>query len=264
MGTECSPPSNPLELPVQEILLKTAPQVLSFSPARPVHQDPSMPTESINVALSDIRYLKLAEEFETKSDSFTFNPSIALPVQITTEEGEIDPAEGISIAQIASGIIKVLAYDPTHEHIVYFKELVLALQPDIVHELQLAAAAKGDKGDIAFAKELYLAAVQLNRMIPELYVNLATLYAREAKEAEKKEDNEAFDTAIQAQIAILKEGLDRLPASPLLLSEYGLVQLFLGNSEAALEYLTLYLTSAPQGEKKEIIEKQCERAASAE
>ncbi len=215
-----------------------------------------MQTEPINVALADIRYLHIAESFETKEESFTLDPSIPLPVQVTSSEEEIDSSAGVSIAQIASGIIKVLAYDPANKHIPYYKSLLLALQPDIVQELQIAAAAKGDKGDIEFAIELYLAAVQLNRMIPELYVNLATLYAHKAKSAMNEEKNDAYDQAVESQLEILKEGLDRLPASPLLLSEYGLVQLFLGNSEIALEYLSTYLTCAPEGEKKEIIQKQ--------
>ena len=215
-----------------------------------------MKTESINIALSDVRYLHLAETVETKEDSFVFYPEIALPVQITNDPNQIDISEGISIAQIASGIIKVLAYDPTHEHIGYYTSLLLALQPDIVHELQIAAAAKGDRGELGFAIELYLAALRINRLIPEIYVNLATLYARQAKKAQEEEENDAYDAAIQKQIDILREGLENLPSSPLLLSEYGLVQLFLGNSDSALEYLTRYLAHAPEGEKKDIIERQ--------
>jgi len=215
-----------------------------------------MKTEPINVALADVRYLHLAEKVETKEKSFVFRPEIALPVQITNDPNQIDISEGISIAQIASGIIKVLAYEPTHEHIDYYTSLILALQPDIVHELQIAGAAKGDKGELDFAIELYLAALRLNRMIPEIYVNLATLYARKARKAQEQEENDPYDAAVQQQIAILKEGLDRLPTSPLLLSEYGLVQLFLGNADSALEYLTSYLAYAPEGEKKDIIDKQ--------
>ncbi len=210
----------------------------------------------LNINLTDIRFLHLAEAFETKDASFTFDTSIPLPVQMPETSEEIAGDTGVSIAQIASGIIKILAYDPGNANKTYYKELLLALQPDIVHELQLAGAAKGDHGEIDFAIELYLAAVQLNPMIPELYVNLATLYSRQAKSAQDREETEKYDEWIRKQLDILKKGLGHLPSSPLLLSEYGLVHLFLGNDEIALEHLTQYLSSAPEGEKKGIIEKQ--------
>ena len=210
--------------------------------------------KTYNLHLQDIVFIHLAQDFETSNKEFKVDPSIPIPVQLQDGSEGIKGEEGVSIAMLASGLIKIIAHQNTHEHITYYRDFLLALQPDVVHELQLAGASKAQNGDLEFALELYLAAVHLNPAIPELFVNIATLYAQHAKNALDSEDNDAFDKYTKLQISILQEGLQEHPLSHLLLSEYGLLQLFLGNDDIALEYLKKYLSYAPEGEKREIIE----------
>ncbi|MFW5486783.1 MAG: hypothetical protein ACOCJN_11595 [Spirochaetaceae bacterium JB067] len=212
--------------------------------------------KAYDLKLQDVVFIHLAQDFETNNKEFRINSEIPIPVQLQDGTNEIKGEEGISIAMLASGLIKVIAHKPEHDHISYYIDFLLALQPDVVHELQLAGASKAKTGDLDFAIELYLAAVHINPAIPELYVNIATLYARHAKQAVDDENNELFDSYTRKQIAILKEGLKAHPLSHLLLSEFGLLQLFLGNDEIALEYLKKYLSYAPDGEKRQIIEEK--------
>ena len=67
---------------------------------------------------------------------------------------------------------------------------------------------------------------------------------------------EQFDFYTKKQLEILRRGLTVHPLSHILLSKYGIVQLFHSNDEIALEYLTKYLKVAPKSDKREIIEKQ--------
>jgi tetratricopeptide (TPR) repeat protein len=209
-----------------------------------------------NPQLQDIIFISINSEMETSNKEFIVDPTIPVPVQLQDGKDSLDIDNGVTIAMIASGLIKVIAHQEEHEHISYYKDLLFALQPDIVQELQLGAVSKAKVGELDFAIELSLAAVHLNDQIPELFVNLATLYAQHAKHAQDKEDNEQFDFYTKKQLEILRRGLTVHPLSHILLSEYGIVQLFHSNDEIALEYLTKYLEVAPKSDKREIIEKQ--------
>lgn len=206
--------------------------------------------------LHDVVFILLPDPLDQEIDGFTFDPSILLPVQIADGSSTIDPSTGIQIEMIAAGLIKIIAHAPSHEHTLYYRALLRALQPDIVKELQLAAIAKANNQELDFAEELFLAASYLNPDIPEMFVNLSVLYGQKARLAMDKDDQELYDSAIEKQVNILRRGLEHHPLSELLLSEFGMLNLFLGNDEIAATYLNQYLSIARDGEKKELIEKR--------
>lgn len=204
--------------------------------------------------LADVMFITLPDSLKQEQEGFTFDPGIPLPVQLPEGKRSIDPAEGIRIEMIAAGLIKVIAHQPDHADATYFRSMLTALQPDVVHELQLAGIAKANNEDLEFAEELFLAASYLNPHIPELFVNLSVLYAQMARSAMDADKQEAYDEAIGKQVQVLRRGLEQNPLSELLLSESGLLNLFLGNDEIAHEQLGKYLSIASDGEKKQLIE----------
>jgi len=206
--------------------------------------------------LSDIIFITIPESFKQDFGGFTLDPAHPLPVQITDDRTDINPDEGIKVEAIAAGIIRLLAYRENHPSIAYYRQLLLALQPDVQNELLLAAIAKAKVKDFTFAEELFLAACHLAPQTAELYVNLSVLYGEQAKLAMDDNKAEEFDFFTQKQVSILQEGLAVLPLSDLLLSETGLLNLYLGNEEFALDFLNQYLRIAPQGEKRTTIENQ--------
>ncbi len=201
----------------------------------------------------DIVFITLPDSLKQEQEGFTFDPDIPLPVQLADGAADIDPTKGISIEMIAAGLIKIVAHLPEHTHSHYYRSMLTALQPDVVKELQIAGIAKANNNDLDFAEELFLAASYLNPNIPELFVNLSVLYGQKARIAMDKDIREAYDLAIQQQIDVLQRGLEHNPLSELLLSEFGLLQLFLENDEIAYEYLQSYLKIAPESEKKQLI-----------
>lgn len=205
--------------------------------------------------LNDIVFITLPDSLRQEQEGFTFLPEIPLPVQLPDGQSSIDESKGIRIEMIAAGLIKVIAHDPDNEHASYYRAMLTALQPDVVKELQMAAIAKANNGDLDFAEELFLAASYLNSHIPELFVNLSVLYGQKARNAMDADKQEAYDEAIAKQVQVLRRGLEHNPLSELLLSEFGLLNLFLENDEIAFEYLHEYLKIAVDGEKKQLIEK---------
>jgi len=213
------------------------------------------------IHLDDIVFITLSDNLVIENTDFNFDKSIPIPVQLPDGKKEIDLKEGIKFEMIGSALIKVVAHLSDHPHSAYYRSMLISLQPDIVHELQVAAIAKANNGDLDFAEELFLAASYLSPNIPELFVNLSVLYGQKAKEALDKGEKELYDEAVTKQVNVLRRGLTANPLSELLLSESGLVNLFLGNNEIAYEQLKLYLELAPSSEKKSLIEKQFETLA---
>ena len=203
--------------------------------------------------LQDIVFITLPDSLRQEQEDFTFNPDIPLPVQLSEGQTSIDPAQGIRIEMIAAGLIKIIAHQPENSHSEYYRAMLTALQPDVVKELQLAGIAKANTGESDFAEELFLAASYLNAHIPEIFVNLSVLYGQQARTAMDADQHDAYDKAIESQIAVLRRGLEHNPLSELLLSEFGLLNLFLGNDEIAYDYLNEYLKIAPEGEKRDLI-----------
>ncbi|MHC1692248.1 MAG: hypothetical protein AB9828_04400 [Sphaerochaetaceae bacterium] len=204
--------------------------------------------------MSDIVFIAIPEDFQQEFNDFRLDHTKLLPVQLPEGKTTIDPQEGINVGMIAAALIKLLAYHSDHADTPYYRQLLVALQPDVSQELQVAAIAKAKIEDFDFAEELFLAANHLEPTIPELYVDLAVLYAQQAKKALDAKKEVEYDFHIEKQLAILKEGLGILPLSELLLSEIGMLNLYLGNEEIALDYLQQYLRVAVDSEKKNTLE----------
>lgn len=216
---------------------------------------------SLNELLSDIVFITIPKTLIIEDDNFSFDSSIPIPVQIADGSSTINSDSGIRVEMIAAGLIKVVAHDPFNENSHYYQQMLRSMQPDIVDELQLAAIAKANSGELDFAEELFLAASYLNPNIVEIFVNLSVLYGQKAKEAQDDNKKETYENFIQKQLNVLNRGVQNNPLSDLLLAEIGLLHLFLGNEEIAYEHLRDYLKIAKDSEKKEIIEKQFQELA---
>ena len=196
-------------------------------------------------ALNHVIFISLPPSMERKIGSFTIDPAIRLPVALADDHTAIDE-RSISIERIVSGMLKVLAYDIDHQHAPYYREFVLAAQPDAVKELTIAAIAQQQKGNLTFAEELFLTVCHLSPQ-SATYINLATLYGHRATEDSSK--GETYDFYQQKALNTLVEGLSVLGDDEALLKEIGFFHLYQGNVEIARDYLVRYVDLA--GESKE-------------
>lgn len=203
-------------------------------------------------ALRNILFIKLPASMERDINNFHVDSSIEIPVQRPEGNSSFDPVKDISVELIVAGMLKILAYQDDHEHASYYRDFVLALQPDAVQELNIAAIAQEQKHNFAFAEELFLTVCHLAPM-SATYVNLATLYSRKAAEDTSK--GAQYDLYQQKALNTLKEGLDVVGDDANLLSEIGFFHLYQGNVEIAKEYLDRYLSLAEADEKKAHVQK---------
>ncbi|MGE4454260.1 MAG: tetratricopeptide repeat protein [Sphaerochaeta sp.] len=197
-------------------------------------------------------FISLPSSMERDIGSFHVDSSIKIPVQLPDGKTQIDNSTEISLELIVSGMLKIIAYNWEHEHASYYRDFVLAVQPDAPQELTLAAIAQEKKGNYPFAEELFLSVIRLAPQSAS-FINLATLYSRMATQDEKK--GEVWDLYQQKMLNTLQEGLELVGEDAALYSEIGFFHLYQGNVELAKEYLDHYLSLAEDDEKKRHVQK---------
>ncbi|MFA6688401.1 MAG: tetratricopeptide repeat protein [Sphaerochaetaceae bacterium] len=202
--------------------------------------------------LEDIIYIALPETMRQEINGFTVDPTKRIPLQLQQGRTGIDSTDEIGIEMIMAGLLKVVAWEPEHEDFAYYRDFVLALQPDAPKELNLAAIAKAKTGDYDFAEELFLA---VNHLSPEpaTFINLAVIYGERAAALEADKRQEQADLYQEKMLGTLAEGLNMFPDDPDLLAEIGTFNLYQGNMDIARDYLERYLAVAPDGPRKKQI-----------
>lgn len=203
--------------------------------------------------LRRIQYISVQNTLKTDLGTFTLDPSIKLPVQLPDGKTEID-ADDVSVENIVSGMLTIIAYDEAHKHFSYYKSFIDALEPGLAAELNKAAIAKEQQKDYDFAEELFLA---VYHMLPQAAscINLATLYSYMAVDAREKKNDEDEDKYLLLAKRTLQDGLRRFGENEQILSELSSFEAYMGNLEEAKEYLERYLMVASEGEKKQEMKK---------
>lgn len=203
--------------------------------------------------LDSIVFISVPENFVKEINGLKIDSSIKLPLQLLKKSKKIKP-EDITIEAIVSGMLVVIAYDKTNKNFEYYRQFVLAAQPDCIEELNTAAMAKVQQKDLEFAHQLFLT---IYNLYPNSIscINLATLYSSLSVEAGKEKDEMKSDYYLDKALHTLKEGLENFGENEHILSELGAFHLYLGNSEEAEDFIKRYLAIAESGAKKEQFKK---------
>ncbi|WP_233275059.1 tetratricopeptide repeat protein [Borrelia anserina] len=129
--------------------------------------------------LKNIVYISLPENFTSQIKDFMFDPRILLPVEV----GDVQnfSQDELSFEAVISAILKISAYDQGNINFPYYKELLLALNPNIVNTLIHVGITKIDEGDYNLALEIFLALKGIDGENEVLLVNLALLYEKMAE-----------------------------------------------------------------------------------
>lgn len=198
-------------------------------------------------ALKNIVFIKLPASMERDINSFHVDPAVEIPVQLPDGKDHFDPSQDVSIELIIAGMLKILAFQGDHPNLTYYRNFVLAFQPDAVEELNLAAIAQEKKKNYDFAEELFSA---VSRLSPQsaTYINLATLYSQRAAQDTSK--GTEYDFYQQKALDTLMEGVSIIGEDADLFCEIGFFHLYQGNVEIAKEYLDKFISLAKDGPKK--------------
>lgn len=202
--------------------------------------------------LNGIVFISVPSGVKLEADGFSLDPVKKIPVLLPEGQTTIS-SEGVEIQDIIAGMLKILAWQPGHPDALYFRDFLLALQPSMAQELNMAAIAKSKKKDFEFAEELFRA-VRFLAPLPASFMNLAYLYKDMSESFKQKKNEIAADSCEEKYLHALTEGLKIFPEEPHLLSELGSFHVEQGNLENARDYLQRYLKAtqdmkeAPQSE----------------
>lgn len=193
--------------------------------------------------LENIKYINLSET--RKIGDFILEKDIGLPVSIEEDK----PVKELDLNSLAAGLIKICTYDKENKNFEYYKNVLFALRPDVLTELNLAAQAKMKAKDYQFAEELLVAVKNLAAK-PECYINLAVLYAEMAVAYHKKDDDVSADMYDDMLMSTLRECETNFPDYAPVYNEISAYHLRHGDVESARDYLDKFISVSKDAKAK--------------
>lgn len=203
---------------------------------------------------SNIIYISVPAEIEHSIGDFKINPDIMLPVEVTGDVESYD-VQDLTWEQIIAAMLKILAHEPDHDDVEYFRDFVRAARPDIVDELTQTAVIKARNNDFEIAEEIFLALAGLQPGTQRPLINLALLYEQRSVYAANSGDEEAAHMDAERAFEVYREIMEAdavLPEAHLNAGHFYLKQ---KNFESARDHLAAYAEATEEGEEKDEAER---------
>ena len=198
--------------------------------------------------LANIVYISIAQTTQRQIGDFSLDPGILLPVELPEGATSIT-AGGISWEAIVAGALKVLAWDPTHAHLAYYRTFVLAVKPDIRDEFTHLGILKARNGESETAIEIFRA---LDGLFPDDAVtrmNLALAYTERARQLEKLEEDAKAEEYQGLAFEAYKTALAADPTEPAIHYNMAYFYLHQRSFEKAREHLDVYARTGPDSKR---------------
>jgi len=199
--------------------------------------------------LENIIYISVPEELERSIGDFQIDPEIMLPVETVGGADKWD-IQDLSWEQILAGMLKILAYEPDHDDVEYYREFVLTIRPDIIDELTETAIIKARNRDFDIAEEIFRALIGLQPAAQRPLINLALLYEERATALSQASDEEAAQEDIERAFEMYREIMEAdeiLPEAHLNAGHFYLRQ---RSYERARTHLQAYIEAGEDEEKQ--------------
>ena len=160
--------------------------------------------------LDSIIMISVPENLKIENTDLALDTSILLPVEIPQGISPADwKMEDLSWEMILSGMLKILAYDKSNEHTVYYRKFVLSTKPQIVQELTQSAIVKAQVKDFELGEEIFRALIGLEPENLRHKLNLAILFENKAnylKSLNNEEYHKYLDIAEDSYRELLEYG----------------------------------------------------------
>ncbi len=200
--------------------------------------------------LENIGYISLGESEKRKIGDFEIDPSIRLPIELPNGQDSIDPDQ-ITWEAIISAMLRILAYDPMHEHAEYYRNFILAVKPEIKNELTEAGILKARNKDFEIATEIFMALEGLFPTCPITKLNLALVYEEYSYLQQDKGNSELAEHYLELAFSAYKRALATDPSNPQIHFNFAYFHLKQKNFEKAREHFEFYLKYGKDKEKLE-------------
>ncbi len=162
--------------------------------------------------LDSIYFIRVPEDFTFSERAFKIDRSIPLPIQKQPDESAGSPR--ISVEQILSGILIVLAYDRHNKNLDYYRSVIKAVRPDMQKELTETAIIKAKNEDWELAEEIFRVLIGLEPQDPVTALNMALFLDQRAESYRRSDLHEDADAYDNDALHFYKEAMDAEPALP--------------------------------------------------
>jgi tetratricopeptide (TPR) repeat protein len=196
--------------------------------------------------LQHILFISLPEGTERRIGSFVVDDRHLIPVELPPGSSEFDLSD-LTWEMIISAMLKILAYQPEHEDIAYYRSFITAVQPNLVSELTKTGIIKAEAKEYELAEEIFLALCVLSPQLPVTLLNLAMLYEDIA--ASQAPDSSMYEKYTEKAFSRYREAVELHPDSPDV--HYACARFYIKrrNPSKAAEHFELFLTLAPEDER---------------
>jgi tetratricopeptide (TPR) repeat protein len=201
-------------------------------------------------ALRRLVFIELPAPLARSIGSFTPDPAIPLPVETGGSAESFDPRALTAEAMVA-GMLRLLAWKPSHEHAAYYRAFVKAVRPDIMAELSQAGIAKAQSHDWEIAEEIFRALAGLFPEAPEPLLDLAILCEDRADAYAKSERENLAEEMDERAFAAYKRLLSLEPPFPPAFFNAAFFFLRRRNFDRASSLLTTYLQISDDEDRKQ-------------
>lgn len=165
--------------------------------------------------LNSIYYISLPENFELSKNAMHIDKTIPLPVQKKDKDSPDNfNMDELTPEQILSGILTVLAYDKTNEHLDYYRNIIKEARPNLKQELSAAAILKTKNEDYDLAEEIFMALRGFDPQDVAIVLNTALFFDQRADSYRRSglvEDADAYDASAEEYY---KSAMDNDPPPP--------------------------------------------------
>lgn len=158
--------------------------------------------------LDSILFITLPKELNLSAHQMELDYSIPLPVQKRNLNDTTIDFSQLTAEMIFAGILTVLAYDTSNEHLDYYRKLILSARPDIKQELTEAAILKTRNEDFDIAEEIFMALRGLDPDDIAIILNTALFFDQRAESYRRSglnDDADAYDESAHKYYKIAME-----------------------------------------------------------
>ncbi len=208
--------------------------------------------------LANIVYVALDENTQHDIEGFQIDPSIQLPVEIPPGEKDWS-IQDLRWEEIISAMLKILAHDPEHQHVKYYRAFVLAAKPDLKNELTKAGVTKARNSDHAIAIEIFKALEGLFPQCAATKLNLALVYEQSAHHYDNSGQQELAEANFSLAFAKYKQTTELDDCPPEAHFNFAHFYVDRKNFAKAKEHFQVFLEVAPDNPKASIAQEIVDR-----
>ncbi|MBU0935658.1 MAG: tetratricopeptide repeat protein [Spirochaetes bacterium] len=152
----------------------------------------------------NIIFIRIPDAMARPIGDFYVDPTIPLPVELGRDASGAEDLKNLSWEMLVAGMLRVLAYNPDHEHAAYYRQFIVSIKPDIFNELSAAGVMNARNKDFEVAEEVFKALCGLQPESAWPFINLAVLHEDQADELEKAGKDELADAVREKAFAVYR------------------------------------------------------------